>query len=384
MSRRLTLQILAIFVFTASAVLGQNNRSAVSLSGSDMASCTVPDPCRTFDVAISKTNVGGEVVVLSTAGYGPFTVTRSVSIISPPAYHAAMAPTTGTAVTVNAPGGATVILRNLYLNSLGAANGVSINSSTIVHIEGVVVNGFFGNGIEVTGMIGGTAELFVKDAEIRDNNASGIFLGPSSGNAIVSVDHARLERNVYGLTADSGVDLLVRDTVAALNQTENFWFRNSGTLSTLRASVERSTAADNPTFFGGGFVADDGARVTIRDSAAVRNSIGFFARAATSGVTTEMVLDRCLAAENTQQGILAGFLGSGNGLITVLNSTVERNVSNGIVAATNGTVRAFGNTVTKNAFGINGQAGTFRSGGHNFVDGNGTESIGTITPVPTM
>jgi hypothetical protein len=93
MSARLALQILAVFVVSA-AVYAQNNRSAVSLTGNDMASCTVPDPCRTFDVAISKTNSGGEVIVLSTAGYGPFTVTKSVSVISPPAYHAAMAPST--------------------------------------------------------------------------------------------------------------------------------------------------------------------------------------------------------------------------------------------------------------------------------------------------
>src|SRR5206468_1160981 len=103
MSRRLIRQILAVFIFTTSVVFGQNNRSAVSLTGNDMAFCTVPDPCRTFGVALSKTNSGGEVVVLSTAGYGPFTVTQSVSIITPPAYHAAMAPTSGAAITVNAP-----------------------------------------------------------------------------------------------------------------------------------------------------------------------------------------------------------------------------------------------------------------------------------------
>src|SRR5436309_13921241 len=151
--RRLFLQIVAVFVFSVSAVFGLNNRSAVSLTGSDMASCTVLDPCRTFDVAISKTNSGGEVVVLSTAGNGPFTVTQSVSIISPPAFHAALAPTTGTGITVNAPG-ATVILRNLYLNSLGAGTGISITTGTIVHIEGLVINGFAGNGIEINGMIG--------------------------------------------------------------------------------------------------------------------------------------------------------------------------------------------------------------------------------------
>src|SRR5437867_2452318 len=93
--------IIASILFSTS-VLAQNNRSAVSLSGTDTASCTVPDPCRTFDVAISRTNAGGEVIVLSSAGYGAFTVTKSVSIISPPAYHAAIARTSRDAVTINA------------------------------------------------------------------------------------------------------------------------------------------------------------------------------------------------------------------------------------------------------------------------------------------
>src|SRR5438128_10105004 len=111
------------------SALAQNNRSAVSLTGNDAATCTVPDPCRTFDVAISKTNTGGEVIVLSSAGYGPFTVTKSISIISPPAYHAAMAPTSGDAITINVDN-AVVVLRGLTLNgSLGGYNGVTFSGA---------------------------------------------------------------------------------------------------------------------------------------------------------------------------------------------------------------------------------------------------------------
>src|SRR6266571_3304227 len=104
-----------VSILVSTGVLAQNNRSAVSLTGNDAASCTVPDPCRTFDVAISKTNAGGEVIVLSSAGYGPFTVTKSVSIISPPAYHAAIAPTSGDAISVIVDS-ALVVLRGLVLN----------------------------------------------------------------------------------------------------------------------------------------------------------------------------------------------------------------------------------------------------------------------------
>src|SRR5438309_12024619 len=104
--------MILVSVFLCASLFALNNRSAVSLTGSDLATCTVPDPCRTIDVAMSKTNSGGEVVVLSTAGYGPFTVTKSISIIAPQAYHAAIAPATGVAITVNAFN-STVIIRNL-------------------------------------------------------------------------------------------------------------------------------------------------------------------------------------------------------------------------------------------------------------------------------
>src|SRR5438094_6903535 len=107
--RKIGLAVLGSILFSSFA-FGQNNRSAVSLTGNDSATCTVPDPCRTFDVAISHTNAGGEVIVLSSAGYGPFTVTKSVSIISPPAYHAAIAPTSGDAITISVSN-ATVVLR---------------------------------------------------------------------------------------------------------------------------------------------------------------------------------------------------------------------------------------------------------------------------------
>src|SRR5437870_5241058 len=104
-----------VSILVSLSVFAQNNRSAVSLTGNDAASCTVPDPCRTFDVALSHTNTGGEVVVLSSAGYGPFTITKSVSIISPGGIHAALAPTTGAAITINGGSSTNVVLRNLWI-----------------------------------------------------------------------------------------------------------------------------------------------------------------------------------------------------------------------------------------------------------------------------
>src|SRR5438105_3957500 len=51
--------MIVVSVLLCASLFALTNRSAVSLTGSDLATCTVPDPCRTFDVAISKPNAGG-------------------------------------------------------------------------------------------------------------------------------------------------------------------------------------------------------------------------------------------------------------------------------------------------------------------------------------
>src|SRR5438093_3897309 len=114
-SMRFAAMVVLLSVVFSTFGFAQNNRSAVSLTGSDTAACTVPDPCRTFTAALAKTNAGGEVIVLSSAGYGPFTVSQSVSIVSPAAMYAALAPTSGDAITVDADN-AIVVLRGLTLN----------------------------------------------------------------------------------------------------------------------------------------------------------------------------------------------------------------------------------------------------------------------------
>src|SRR5438876_6786959 len=145
-------RLAVVVILLVPGVFAQNNRSAVSLTGNDAATCTVPDPCRTFDVAISRINAGGEVIALSSAGYVPFTVNKSISIISPPAYHAAMAPTSGDAITVNVDN-ALIVVRGLTLNgSLGGVNGITFTgastaSNTRLYVENCVISGFSNNGL---------------------------------------------------------------------------------------------------------------------------------------------------------------------------------------------------------------------------------------------
>jgi len=59
---------------TSLASTGTAGRTFVSGQGADSNPCSVSAPCRTFGQAISQTATGGEIVVLSSAGYGPFSI----------------------------------------------------------------------------------------------------------------------------------------------------------------------------------------------------------------------------------------------------------------------------------------------------------------------
>ncbi len=58
-------------------------RTFVASNGSDTWPCTRTQPCRSFATAIGKTSANGEVLVLDSAGYGPFTVAQSISVFAP-------------------------------------------------------------------------------------------------------------------------------------------------------------------------------------------------------------------------------------------------------------------------------------------------------------
>ena len=353
---------IAVSVLCCLSGFAQNNRSAVSLTGSDTASCTVPDPCRTFGVAMSKTNVGGEIVVLATAGYGPFTVDRSISLISPPAYHAAMAPTAGTAITISTPN-VTVVLRNLYLNSLGASTGISITAdNSIVHVENLTINGFVGNGIEATGNFPGTTQVFIKDSEIR-GCGYGIYGFPLGGTLKLFVDRTRLEANQQEGIFLYASELVMRDSAVVGSS-----FSGIQADYAAKADVDRSVVAESGNY---GFYAFGG-QITVSNSLASRNETGF--RVENVG---SLAADHCVSSKNAN-----GFLVTTGGTMSVSNSMATFNIGDGIAAIDPGSAYVSGNTVTYNGVGLHVTgAATMQSLGNNMVRANTTNVSGTVTTV---
>src|SRR5436309_470243 len=115
MISRSSLMIYLLAICTFSTVSeAQNTRSWVASFGVDTNDCTRPAPCRTFGRAVTVSNPGAEVVVMDSAGYGPVTIDKAISIIAPPSVHAAIAPPSGDAITIATGIAFPVILRGLY------------------------------------------------------------------------------------------------------------------------------------------------------------------------------------------------------------------------------------------------------------------------------
>src|SRR5687767_10104176 len=117
---RLVLTALISILFSAVSSHAITSRAFVSSTGNDAntaTNCAQSAPCRTFASAITVVSSGGELIALDSSGYGPVTVTQSITIAAAPGQTAFIIVATGTTgITVNPGAGVVVTLRNLNIN----------------------------------------------------------------------------------------------------------------------------------------------------------------------------------------------------------------------------------------------------------------------------
>lgn len=302
-----------ILLFIAIACSPEANAAAqrtfvasYGLMANTASNCSIAKPCRAFSEAIGVTDPKGEVIVLDSAGYGPVTITKSVSIIAPPGVYAGISVFAGfNGVIVNAPG-AIVVLRGLSINGQGGNRGIFLQAAARLRIESCVVSGMGVAGI--THNAAG-AEMVVLDTIVRDNTGSGIVVVGDLPSTLL--DHVRVEHNTgdglsFAPTPGSlGARATVVDSVFTHNEGKGI---GAGTLvgATITIVVERSVMSYNGQ---DGFAAIAGAgsaRVTL-----TRNAIN----------------------DNGGHGIwLQGIMGAGNAIGAATENAVHRNSGSGIFA----------------------------------------------------
>ena len=262
--------------------------------GDDANRCSLTDPCRSVERALSEVQAGGDVIIIDSGDYAPFVIKQSVTVNAAPGVHAGVEGDPFHAVTVSVEPADVVVLRGLSLSPAGAGsnNGIRVTDAGSVHVENCVIDGFV-RGINFS--LASSGQLFVKDTTIRNCNA-GLVVETTSGTARATVEHCRLEKSFYGLFAGYGSKVVVRDSVAAGN---SVGFR-----------VIANTAGTR-------------AEANIENSAAVGGGFGISAHGGGAG-TVVRVSNSTVTDNNTGVDSVAGAA-----LLSRGNNTVEGNTTDG-------------------------------------------------------
>lgn len=301
-----------------------------AMSGNDAnaaANCAPTLPCRTFAIALSKVDVGGEIIVLDSGAYGVVSIGKSVALLAPDGVYAGISVFSGNnGVTINAPG-ARVTLRGLSINGLGGNHGIEVQSAAQVSIEGCAIKNMAGSGVVAQS----SGKVRVLDSLI-EKNGTGIAISGAAARALISNTQMLANTN-YGLWVSA----------------------TGGEIS--RVEVVRS--AMSGTASGAGFLADAGgggtARLNIRNSTLAQNGTGGWVYIASPGAGTAVAsVSDSLVADNSGCGILS--------------------------QGTDATALASANRVLRNGTGLCQQSGaSFWTASDNTVRGNTTNLSGTIS-----
>ena len=205
--------------------------------------------------------VDGEVTAIDSAGFGPITITQSVTITSPAGVEAGIqAAAGGNAITINARD-SNVTLQGLTLEGAGVAfNGIVFNMGDSLTVTDCVVQNFLyaggatGNGILMQPPSGpiNPISFVIANTNVSNNGNIGIYYFPplnGSATATVAIDHVVATNNVaVGISINTvngggATTVAVSNSVVSNNSGTGIYFENAS--SALQGSIDNSTISGN-------------------------------------------------------------------------------------------------------------------------------------------
>lgn len=202
----------------AAAVVRRTFVASYGASTNTAFNCSIAKPCRAFSEAIGVTTSGGEVIVLDSAGYGPFSVAKSITISAPAGVYAGVTQTLATpAITAAAAAASVVRLRGLTVTGVGpgTGDGILFSSGGMLELEKLEVSGFATSGKQGL-LVQATARL-IHDSAFHDNY-HGILMQMVTGTLHASLDHVQLVHNTsVGLYALDGAVVTITNSVVSSN-----------------------------------------------------------------------------------------------------------------------------------------------------------------------
>ena len=224
------LALAGIATLVATAADAASRSVWVSRNGTDVSGCgTVANPCATFQFAHDNALApNGVINVLNSGDYGPITITKSMSILNIGGAMAVIAASRGeSAVTINAPADAAVVLRGLTLEGGDRGrHGIVFNTGVSLTVSDCVIERFRTNGLYVRPNGSGTVHLALARLRVADNGIVGILIEPRQTAAVhgAIADVDTTHNGNYGIlvngdrSATASANILMRD----VNATGNF------------------------------------------------------------------------------------------------------------------------------------------------------------------
>ena len=277
-----------LLLVCAPAAEAQAIRTWVSGLGSDANPCSRTAPCRTFAAAFNNTVNDGYISVIDAGGYGPLTITHSVTIEGQGSIAGVLqASAGGSAITINGRG-IKVTLRNLSLEGAdGAGYGVRIISAGRVLIENCNITNF-NIGIYVPA----AANVTIVDTTVKGSANEGIYI--ANGAAVLS-RVISTGNGATGVLATGSSEVTVRDTVSSYNE--------SGFGAALNANaqmdIENSTASNNQF----GLLVTSGATIRLSQSTIVHSSTNAMFN---DGLSNLLTFENNRFANNAAPGVFTG------------------------------------------------------------------------------
>jgi len=204
------------------------DRVFVASYGSDSNPCTFLSPCKTFQNAYDTVAAGGEITAIDSAGFGPLSISKSITVTSPPGVEAGIVPSAGgDAVDISATSDIDVTLRGLTLE--GGGSGL--------------------RGVFLTSTVSNTATLTILDCLVKDFTASGISIQPASGQ-------------------NAALDIFIGNTSSLKNASDGIKIAPTGTVAVV-GTMSQVAVVNNQS---NGFEIDGNANITITNSVASTNA----------------------------------------------------------------------------------------------------------------
>jgi hypothetical protein len=285
----------------------------VASFGLDSNPCSRIAPCRTFQAAVNAAPPHGEVIALDSAGYGPISITKSITVEAPPGVYAgivATAESNGNGVNVTLTQGSEVVLRGLTIYG-GASTpahtgecGILANGQANLLVERCVIDGFPNVGIlfNLSGQPSGNTftMLLVTDTIVRNCMASAIDVDGRDAVgqiATASISRCTTARCSVGVVAGSNCNVTVSDTLAvgnqwgfaafAVNNVAQLTVENCRAVGNIVGVMSTATASTAAVFVSSTTISDNVTGVMVSPAAAGSKSIVSFGNNRLAGNGTD-------------------------------------------------------------------------------------------------